>query len=129
MANPRGNLAGWSDPSTPGWQDREMGKVVENQKKTKRNKERISGVLATYDEPFRLLLEQACEKRGISRQGYARRAIAAFIAKDLGLGLAEVLRYCAVPVPYNRPVDKRFARTEDDGKGMGPWKIVEVEDA
>lgn len=107
-----------------------MEKVKERQKRTKRNTEaRISGVLAAYDEPFRLLLEEACRRRGVSRQGYARRAIGAFIAKDLGLDLADVLKHCAVPLGYNNSVKRRPVRTEDDGKGFGPWKIVEVEDA
>lgn len=129
MANPRGNLAGWSDPSKPGWQDRVMEKVRENQKGTKRHQERISGVLATYDEPFRLLLEEACRRRNISRQGYARRAIAAFIADDLGLPLEEVLKNCAIPFEYNGTVGRKPVRTEDNGKGFGPWRITGVEDA
>lgn len=129
MANPRGNLAGWSDRSEPGWQGRVMEKLVNNQKGTKRHQERISGVLATFDEPFRLLLEEACTRRNISRQGYARRAIAAFIAEDLGLPLAEVLKNCAIPIPMSTRVDRKPVRTEDDGKGFGPWKITGVEDA
>lgn len=130
MANPRGNLAGWSDRSEPGWQDRVMQKVQARQANTKRNKEtRTSGVLATYDEPFRVLLEEACRRRGVSRQGYARRAIGAFIAKDLGLSLTEVLRHCASPLAYDGTIKRAPVRTEDDGKGFGPWKITEVEDA
>lgn len=129
MANPRGNLAGWSDPSTPGWQGRVMEQVKANQKKTKRHTERTSGTLATYDEPFRLLLEQACRKRNISRQGYARRAMAAFIAHDLGMDLAEVLKHCATPVPLDTRINYRPVRTEDNGTGFGPWLITEVKDA
>jgi hypothetical protein len=106
-----------------------MKKVQDNQKGTKRHRERISGVLAAYDEPFRLLLEEACKRRGISRQGYARRAIGAFIANDLGMDLADVLKHCAVPIPLDNFVNRRPVRTEDDGKGFGPWKIKEVEDA
>jgi hypothetical protein len=129
MANPRGNLAGWSDPSKPGWQSRVMKSVVKNQKGTKRHTERISGVLATFDDPFRVLLEEVCRRRNISRQGYARRAIAAFIAHDLGMELADVLKHCAIPIPYDTRVNRKPVRTEDDGTGMGPWRITGVEDA
>ncbi len=128
MANPRGNLAGWSDKSVPGWQGRVMEKVKESQKKTKRHTERHAGTLATYDEPFRLLLEEACKKRNISRQGYARRAMAAFIAHDLGMDITEVLKYCARPVPLDTRINYRPVRTEDTGAGFGPWNITGVEE-
>ena len=128
MANPRGNLAGWSDPSKPGWQKRVLEKVRENQKGTKRHTERTSGTLATYDEPFRLLLEEACKRRNISRQGYARRAIAAFIAYDLGINIADVLKHCARPVPLDTRINYRPVRTEDTGEGFGAWGIVEAEE-
>lgn len=128
MANPRGNLAGWSDKSTPGWQGRVLEKVVEHQSKSKRHTERIAGTLATYDEPFRVLLEEACKRRNISRQGYARRAMAAFIAYDLGMDIADVLKYCARPVPLDTRINYRPVRTEDTGEGFGPWNIVEAEE-
>jgi hypothetical protein len=124
MPNPRPDLQGFADPSTPGWQDAALARVLQRQKRTKRHTERKSGVLATFDDPFRVLLDEACRRRNISMQGYARRAIGAFIAKDLGLRLGDVLKYTARPTDYRAEAGAgRPARTEDDGRGKGAWFI------
>jgi len=124
MANPRGNLAGFTDPSTPGWQQRALERVQARQKRSKRHTERVSGVLATFDDPFRVLLDEACMRRGISMQGYARRAIAAFVAHDLDIPLSEVLKHMAVPTEYRAAAGfGRSRKTGDDGRGFGAWFI------
>jgi hypothetical protein len=129
MPNPRPDLQGFADPSTPGWQQAALARVLQRQKKTKRHTERRSGVLATFDEPFRVLLDEAAKRRGISMQGYARRAIGAFIAKDLGMRLPEVLKYCASPTAYRLGAGYgRQVKTEDDGRGAGPWFIEELKE-
>lgn len=128
MANPHGNLSGFADPSVPGWQKRVLDKVKKNQKRTKRNTERTSGVLATFDEPFRELLEEAARRKGISRQGFARRAIGAFIAYELGMDIEDVVKHSARPLPYGKYMKGMPKRTEDDATGFGPWKIVEAEE-
>jgi hypothetical protein len=127
MPNPRPDLQGFADPSTPGWQQAALARVLQRQKRTKRHTERKSGVLATFDDPFRVLLDEACRRRNISMQGYARRAIAAFVARDLGLTSLEVFRYMARPTAYRAEAGAgRPARTEDDGRGNGPWYIQEL---
>lgn len=129
MPNPRPDLQGFADPSIPGWQAKALERVQARQKKTKRHTERRSGVLATFDEPFRVLLDEACRRRGLSMQGYARRAIGAFIANDLGLRLPEVLQHSARPTAYR--IDGGFGRkerTEDDGRGFGAWVIEELKE-
>lgn len=124
MANPRPDLQGFADPSTPGWQQGALDRVIGRQKKTKRHTERKSGVLATFDDPFRVMLDEACKRRNVSMSGYARRAIGAFIAYDLGLPLGEVLKHAARPTPYRQEGGAGWpTRTEDDGRGNGPWFI------
>lgn len=127
MANPKGNLAGWSDPEEPGWQQRAMDAVVARRKKTKRNGERKNGLGVYYDDGFRPLLDEACRRRGISMAGYARRAVAAFVAHDLGLPLSEVAADMARPTGYRvEGGHGRGDKTHDDARGMGPWKIEEL---
>lgn len=129
MANPRGNLAGFTDPSVPGWQRIALERVKARQKKTKRHTERSSGTLVTYDDPLRPLLDEACRRRNMSMQGYARRALGAFIARDLGLPLSEVLSNMPTPTPYRAGGGSgRKDRTHDDGRGMGPWLITGLEE-
>jgi hypothetical protein len=125
--NPRGNLAGFTDPSSPGWQVRALERVKQRQKKTHRNSERTSGTLATYDDGLRALLDEACRRRGISRQGYLRRALCAFLAYDLGLPYASVGRYVSTPTTYSAAAaGGRRVRVDDDGTGYGPWKIEQL---
>jgi len=129
MGNPRPDLQGFADVSTPGWQDAALARVLRRQKKTKRHTERKSGVLATFDDPFRVLLDEACERRNISMAGYARRAIGAFVAHDLGLPLSAVLKHMARPTDYRQDAGAgRPTRTEDDGRGKGAWFIEELKE-
>jgi hypothetical protein len=124
VANPRGNLAGWSDPEEEGWQQRALDRVAERRKRSKRNTERKNGLGVYYDDPFRPMLDEACRRRGISMAGYARRAVAAFVAHDLGLPLSEVVRHMALPTTYRAEGGHgRVERTNDTGRGMGAWKI------
>lgn len=125
--NPRGNLAGFTDPSTPGWQARALERVKQRQKKTKRHTERTSGTLATYDDGLRPLLDEACKRRGTSMQGYLRRALCAFIAYDLGLPLSEVTKFTSPPTRYNASAGNgRRIRVDDDGTGHGSWQIEKL---
>ena len=129
MANPRGNLAGYTDPSQPGWQARALERVKGRQKKTHRHTERTSGTLATYDDGLRPFFDEACRRRGLSRQGYLRRALCAFIAYDLGLPFAAVSKFTSVPTRYSASAGGgRFVRMDDDGTGYGPWKITDLEE-
>jgi hypothetical protein len=130
MGNPYGNLAGVSDPSEEGWQERALARVKARQKQSKRHTERADCVKVVFDPPFRALLDEAASRRGLSMAGYCRRAIAAFVAHDLGLKPAEAARYMPVPTIY-RAVGGvgNIIKTEDDLKGYGKWVIRDLDEA
>lgn len=123
MANPRGNLAGATDPSVPGWQDRLLGKVRENQRKDPTNRgKRPTQINVRGDVGFFRYVRMAAQERDISISAYCRRAIAAFVAKDLGIEFTEVVRHTAKPTHYDQP--PTFGpRTADDGEGWGDWRV------
>jgi hypothetical protein len=92
---------------------------------------RLARYQFTCDPPFLAALRAAAGLRGISVAGYVRRAIGTFVAADLGIPPAEVLRHVPQAAPrgkwVRRPIadPKRGAttagRTRDDGIGFGPW--------
>ena len=127
MANPIGNLAGATDPSVPGWQDRVMERVSAQQENVKRKRERGRGMFIPFDKEFAALLKEAAQHRDISMVGYCRRAIAAMIAHDLGLAFKKVAQYGAQPVPYGKSGAHFQQRTYDNGMGFGPWTIKDME--
>lgn len=128
--NPYGNLAGVSDPSIPGWQRRAFERVKGRQKGSTRHTERQDGIRTVWDVPFRVFLDEACRRRGMSMQGYCRRAIAAFVAHDLGIPVADVGKYMPIPTPYKVTHGVgRFGKTEDNLTGYGKWVITGLEDA
>jgi hypothetical protein len=129
VPNPNGNLAGWSDPSAPGWQERAVSRVIARQRVTKpRNGSRRRGVLQVFWDPeFSVLLDEAAERRGMTAASYARRAVATWVARDLGIPVQAILRYCAAVTPYGVPAPggRRAPgeRTIDDGTGYGEWTM------
>lgn len=127
MANhDRERLQGWAAPapSEPGWQERVIARVKARQQETRRHNERKNGLYLFFDDPLRLLLDEACFRRDISLTGYARRAMIAMIAHDLDMPLEEVAQHAAVPAGYGATGGGRLKRTQDDGKGKGPWRIL-----
>lgn len=127
MANPNPPLAGWADRSTPGWQKAALERVKARQKGAKRHTERRNGMTLYFDDPFRVLLDAAAARRGMSLAGYCRRAVAAMIAYDLGLRPAEVMTHTSRPTEYRAEAGAgRAKRTNDDGIGFGPWQITGV---
>lgn len=127
MANPKPDLQGWADRgSTPGWQERAIARVKARQHKTRRANERKNGIWTFFDDPFRVLLDEACNRRNISLTGYARRAMAAMIAYDLGLDFEEVAKHGSQPAGYGATGGGRQTRTQDDGTGQGQWRIIDV---
>lgn len=124
MANPHGNLAGFSDPEEPGWQQRALERVKARQAKRRNSDARKNSITLFIDDGFRVLLDEACRRRNISLSGYCRRAVGAFIAHDLKLKLADVLHFTAVPAGYGEHSGPRpNERSHDDGKGRGAWHI------
>lgn len=128
MANHESRLQGWADRSEPGWERRALDAVKGRQKKSHRYSERKDGVLATFDIECKVLLDEAARRRGISMAGYARRALAAFIAYDLGLPLEEVTQYMSRATEYREwgAHGRPLVRINDDGSGFGRWVIVEL---
>lgn len=127
MANPNGNLSGFTDPEEEGWQDRIVGRVRQqkSQTKSKRHQRREGEMKVYYDLEFRAMLMEAAQKRGISVSGYMRRSIAAFVASDLGIPFEEATQYLSKPVPYGEvfPAPGTRVRSKDDGTGFGDWSV------
>ena len=129
MGNPRPDLQGWADrESAPGWQELAIARVRARQHENRRHNERSSGLYLFFDDQFRVLLDEACLRRGISLTGYLRRAAAAMIAYDLDLPLQEVAKHGAKPAAYGSTGGGRKVRTHDDGLGFGPWDITGLEE-
>lgn len=130
MPNPRGNLAGYTDPSEPGWQERAMSRVKARQKQSKRHTERRDGVRAVWDLPFRALIDEAARRRGVSMAGYCRRAIAAFVEHDLGLDTGEAAQHMPVPTTYGIHYGHGASvKTRDNLKDYGHWVIRGLDEA
>lgn len=127
MGNPKPDLQGWADrPSDPAWKERAIARVRARQHKKRRHNERKNGIWTFFDDEFRYLLDEACMRRNISLTGYARRAMAAMIAYDLGMELEDVTKYGSQPAPYAGNGGGRLTRTHDNASGQGPWRITEV---
>ena len=124
MARKGEQLSGWADPERPGWQDRVRGKV---QAKADRSQMKGRSPLQQFpvSYPWKSLLKRAAEGRGMSSAAYARRAVSAFIAHDLGLTLQEVVR--TTPAVLTRQEAAESARNrvspKDDGQGYGKWQV------
>lgn len=131
MPNPYGSLAGATDPSQEGWQERALAAVKEHQRTLSpaRRSRRQGQVQIFTDLEFTGALRIVAHERGMSIVSYARRAIAKQIAKDLGIDWTLLLRYCTRVVPYGsrtggkppRDADGNVERTFDDGLGYGDW--------
>lgn len=129
MANhDRTRLQGFADVSTPGWQERAIARVRERQHEKRQRNGRKNGLYLFFDDPLRVLLDEACLRRDISLTGYARRAMIAFIAHDLGMDIAEVAKHAAIPAEYGGNGGNRGVRTHDHAKGMGLWRILKLGD-
>ena len=123
MANPKGNLAGWSDKSVPGWEKRAIEAVRARQRKLNRTSKRSTSTTVFYDDPLKPYIDEACRRRNISITGYFRRALIAMIAYDLGVDIRTVARYGARPRNYGKNTGQN-ERIDDDMSGHGPWKIT-----
>lgn len=126
-------LSGSADGAQPGWQDRTKGRVNSSQGEAmRRNKKKRPGqVLLEVDLPFIMLLRQAADSRGMTSAAYCRRAVAAFVAKDLSMPYPEVTQHFATPMrvgemlhPDNKDgIHLKKGKTVDDGTGFGTWSV------
>jgi hypothetical protein len=126
MANPHGNLAGWSDPEQEGWEQRALDRVAARASTQKRRYERRNSMTIFFDDPFRVLLDEGANRRNISLNGYARRAIAGYLAHDLELPFSEVTQHTAQPAWYDGRPPQAAIRRPDMGEGHGLWIIGDL---
>lgn len=130
MANPHPGLQGFADPEIPGWQQRALDRVAERQS-PKRSKhkggDRKNGLYLFFDDGFRVLLDEAARRRDISLTGYCRRAIAAFLAHDLGIPFEDVVKHTASPSKYMQSGGGTGGKGYDEGLGKGDWTIGSLE--
>lgn len=73
------------------------------------------------------LIERAARERGIGRAAYIRRALAVFVAKDLGMNWREVIASSPAPLDWgqNPQGTKKSSNLRDDGSGYGKWNICD----
>jgi hypothetical protein len=134
---PRNHLPGDAAGGRPGWQDRLLTLVEGSERQKAANKgngQRYWPVrmVVTSDIEFRRMLRAAATARGLSSSGYVRRAVAAFVAADLGLSLPEVAQHMPRPVPEAGPMalpadqHPRLhpGKWADDGTGYGSWAVA-----
>lgn len=124
MVNYQPDLQGWADrDEDPEWMENALARVRARQKRTRESTNRRNPTVIFYDDPFRVLLNEAAERRGIAMTAYVRRAAAAFIAHDLGMPFTEVVRHMAQPKVPGAEGKFPEGRSHDNGRGMGPWLI------
>lgn len=134
MPTPRGKgLAGSANSREhEDWEERLRERVertqAEKQKKARRT--RPANILLEFAIPFLTALREAADSRGMSSAGYARRAVAAFVARDLGVPFESLTQHFSAPhrrgeVLKRDPGEFRKAegQTTDDGKGFGSWEV------
>lgn len=124
MANPRGNLAGFTDPEDPNWMANALDRVRAREVTINRRKRRTRGTFLYYDDGLREFFDEAARRRGMTLAGYARRALVAMIAFDLNVDAEELSKYTAQPQPYGAVTPARRGATHDDFTGHGRWRIL-----
>jgi hypothetical protein len=124
-------LPGLDDGPTRGdrvaadWRETILDKVeVKARERRNRNgKIRDAKLVMNVGMGFARALNEAAERRGISRVGYLRRAVAAFLAADLGVPFESIARECPAPTPFTRERAWVTGTGDDDGRGFGTWVV------
>lgn len=125
-------LGGDADGGREGWEDRVKTKIHEQTAAQKAKQRRYwdSSLVIWFQLPWRTLVRQAADRRGMSVSGYIRRATSAYIARDLGLSMEEVVEHTPHPAPRGSVMretgDKHplaRGRLKDDGTGFGDWPL------
>lgn len=107
-----------NDPGyKPDWRNRA--------KKTSSNKSLQVRLAFRTTGEFVTLLAKAANRRGMTSAGYARRAVAAFIAQDLQMPFEDVCAHFPHAGNFQFPPDGggKRPRTWDDGQGYGNWEV------
>lgn len=124
MANPKGNLSGFSDPENPDWLDNAMDRVRSREVVKLRRHRRTRGTFIYYDDPLRAFFDAAAKKRNMTLAGYARRCLVAMIAFDLDMAPEELSKHMAQPQVYGGVTPAKKGVTNDDFTGHGRWRIL-----
>lgn len=126
---PRAHLPGSADPpSVEGWREKITDLVWADEQR----KRVLVPMQIAMGMPLRLLIRECADRRGMSSVAYVRRAVAAFIAADLGVDLAGVCSM-APPVRTDRSHGRRgkfsgHGPGSDDGAGYGHWHACDGRD-
>lgn len=107
------------------WRDTIMSKVEVKARERRNSNGRIRDVrlMMSVGFGYSAALNRAAELRGISRVGYLRRAVAAFLAADLGVPFEELTRECPRAFPFTRERAWVTGSGDDDGAGFGTWHV------
>lgn len=101
----------------PDWKRRAIVHAPKDEKKKV-----VFHVYGTFYSTF----ARAAKRRGMSLSAYARRALAAFISKDLDIPFEDLCHEFPA-VEYNQYISKyengMVVIQRDDGHGYGDWKI------
>lgn len=124
MANPNGQLAGFTDVEDPAWMENALNRVRDRQNKKERRHRRTRGTFLYYDDPYRMYFDEAAKRRNMTLAGYARRCLTAMIAFDLGMEPEELAKHMAQPMVYGGTTPDKKGATHDDFTGHGRWRIL-----
>jgi hypothetical protein len=114
-----------------------VGRVVDDQRERSARRGALqnwpSRVTIACDPQLNVLLVKAAAARDMSLAGYARRALCAFLAHDLGMDFAQVCALTPKPAPAGQVAwgrlsggahpSKNPGRWADDGLGYGTWEV------
>lgn len=120
----RGGLKDYK--SKEGWREQMAEEMLTKENKDISYREHIARPRIQLGMALNSALNRAAHKRGMSRVGYIRRAVAAFAANDLGEDFKEILLDSPSIDPYRGGTagGKRVKGSHDDGEGYGDWKIT-----
>lgn len=117
--------------SAPGWRDKVAEGLESSPPKDRTWRAGIVRPRVELGETLNKAINRAAEKRGMSRIGYIRRAVAAMIAYDLGEEFTDILvdsPRIRTYYPSGKNFEQHLKHYGDDGQGFGAWKIVATVD-
>lgn len=114
------------EESVPGWQERALERERQGASKDPKqaSKKKHGNYLYLHaGMKLKSLLNAAAKQRGVSRSTYARRAMAAYIAHDLGLEPEDVLEGGPRSCEWGKTGADVTKPPGDDLSGYGAWRL------
>lgn len=117
----------------PDWREGFAEEIESTPSRDRRFREDYVRPSIIVGQRMNVMLNVAAYQRGISRSGYIRRAVAAFIAGDLGVPIEDVVSDSPPPRGYHDngrvPMDDVTVNDDgqDSGKGYGEWTLTPSE--